>query len=391
MPIGDDVDRIPLESLLHPGTPEEARRNALLQAPYEPDAYEEGITGYAGQNQQRVWRIEERPAVRTRVGGRGYYKGGLARLPDGTLFAAPCRPVRGPGGPHDVSFRISVFRSDDGGETWNDTGAEGLMGKEPALLALPDGTLVLTAQYYEQAVWVPRMPVSRSTDGGRTFETTWLEANRDYPRNLIWDEAAGEIVMIRSKARKYWYETHEESSPHLEVARSADAGRTWRRETGLLPWDFTGYSELASLLLPDGRFLVAIRREPPGTKGEGFEDTLLTESTDGGRTFRMPWLASHTGEVHWHLLRLRDGRILATWSNYHLPYGIQAAVSTDGGRTFDLAHATMLALSSDYYVGWPVTVEFADGTLGTLYASTPFLSQKPDSTACEFVRWSLET
>ncbi len=389
MPRRRPVDRIPLDELFHPGTPQEAERNRLLQAPYDPDAYLEGITGYAGQNQQRVWRVQERPAVRTRVGERGNYKGGLALLPDGALVAAVCRPFRGPGGPYDVTFRILVYRSEDGGLTWRDTGAQGLVGKEPALLATPDGALVLTAQHFEKDAAVQRLPVSRSADGGRTFETSWLPGNRDYPRNLLWDDAAGEVVMIRSKARKYVYETHAESSPHLEVARSADLGRTWRAETGRMPWDFTGFAELASLRFPDGRLLAAIRREPEGTKGEGFEDTVLTESTDGGRTFGTPWRASRTGEVHWSFLRLRDGRVLATWTNYHLPFGVQAAVSRDGGRTYDLARSVLLAQSADLYVGWPTTVEFPDGTLGTLYASTPFLAQKPDSTACEFVRWSL--
>ena len=39
--------------------------------------------------------------------------------------------------------------------------------------------------------------------------------------------------------------------------------------------------------------------------------------------------------MHAYLTELKDGRILATYSNYHLPFGVYAIVSRDGGRTWD--------------------------------------------------------
>ena len=385
------LDQVSEADLCWPGRDaSEQQRNRDWQQGFVPERYLEGITGFAGQNLQRICRLDWQPAIRVRIGPAGNYKAGLALRPDGVLVAAVCRPIRGPGGPGDLKFWIFIYHSADQGLTWQDTGAEGLFGKEPSLTALADGALVLTAQYCEDAAAVPRMPVWRSADGGWSWDLSWLSGNRDYPRNLLLDRQTGELVMIRSLARKYWHEKHAEASPHLEIARSADQGRTWRTQAGRMPWDFTGFSELSSLQLPDGRLLAAIRREPPGTRGEGYEDTLLTESADGGRTFSQPWRVSRTGEVHWQMIRLLDGRLLATYTNYHLPYGICAVVSEDEGKTWHLDRPWLLACSSDIYVGWPVTVQLADQSLVTIYAATTYLQQPPDTTTCEVVRWQLQ-
>ena len=98
---------------------------------------------------------------------------------------------------------------------------------------------------------------------------------------------------------------------------------------------------------------------------------------------------SHTAEVHTYLTELVDGRILATYSNYHLPFGVYAIVSNDGGRTWDRDHPIQLALSALNQVGWPVTLQLADGSLLTGYALTAYLKQPPDMFVTETVRWRL--
>ena len=39
----------------------------------------------------------------------------------------------------------------------------------------------------------------------------------------------------------------------------------------------------------DYRQLAALRRQIPGTTGEGFEDTVITESIDDGQSWTEPW------------------------------------------------------------------------------------------------------
>lgn len=109
--------------------------------------------------------------------------------------------------------------------------------------------------------------------------------------------------------------------------------------------------------LPDGKLLVAVCRPPKFP-------IIVYQSRD-------------------------DGRILATYSNYHLPFGVYAVVSQDQGKTWDLDHPSQLALSASNYVGWPVTLQLSDGSLLTSYAVTAYLHQPPAIYVCEVVRWRL--
>ena len=208
----------------------------------------------------------------------------------------------------------------------------------------------------------------------------------DCPRNLI-VEPDGTLLMVRA-LRNGWI--HKDSgNPDFQLGRSRDHGRTWSFSVGAVAWDCTEFGEISAIRLRDGRFLAAVRRQLPGTVGEGFEDTVITESTDEGKHWRKPVQMTANAEVHAYLTELMDGRLLATYANYHLPLGVFAVISVDGGRTWDLDHPVQLALSADVYLGWPVTLELPDGSLITSYASTSHYKETPDQHCCEIVRWSL--
>ena len=98
---------------------------------------------------------------------------------------------------------------------------------------------------------------------------------------------------------------------------------------------------------------------------------------------------SRTAEVHTYLTELQNGRLLATYLNYHLSFGVYAIVSSDGGRAWDHDHPAQLALSSLNQVGWPVTVQLDDARLLTGYALTAYLKRPPDMFVTETVRWRL--
>ena len=362
------------------------QRNASLLADYDYTAYPTYITGYTGQDLQRVGLGDWRPAVRTRVGPRGNYKAGIARSGDGTLFVAVCRDNNAED-PAKKCFVISVYRSTDDGLTWNEIAETPLFGKEPSLSALPDGSLVMTAEmgYYGPGADLRKHPVYRSDDGGVTWESFTIEG-RDYVRNLIVEED-GTLTMIR--ALKSDWSGKGDGSPNIEVARSSDGGRSWTADEGVVDWDYSGFGEVSSVRLEDGRLLSALRRQIPGTLGEGFEDTVITESTDDGKTWAKPWQLLPCAEVHAFLNVLDDGRLLASYSNYHLPYGAFAVQSSDAGRTWDLDHPVQLSLSAGIWVGWPATLQMPDGSLMTAYASTTYLEQPPDRFTCEVVRWHL--
>ena len=362
-------------------------RNVFPKDDFDYAKYPSNITGYNGQNLQRVGFVTWQPAHRTRVGPRGAYKAGLAQLPDGRLVLAVCR--RHPEYDEEADKRywqILMFASDDQGGTWTEIGRTPLVGKEPALAALPDGALVLTAQNmdYRKSAADRRMNAYRSIDGGRTWREMAIdegESRYPYPRNIIVDKD-GSLLYLRARG------------DDIETCRSADAGDTWTFTPGKVNWEakdiaHTLFAEVGVLRMRDGRLLATLRREIPKTSGEGFEDTFLTRSTDDGQTWSRPWRASGTAEVHGYLTELADGRLLLSYASYHLPYGAAAVTSGDGGKTWNRERPLQLAVSATCYAGWPFTLELADGSLITSYATTIYTKKDPPTTACEVVRWRL--
>jgi len=183
-------------------------------------------------------------------------------------------------------------------------------------------------------------------------------------------------------------------SGDLELLRSANGGQSWTRSEGRVDWDNSSFGEVASVRLGDGRLLAALRGHPQNLAHEGRQVTFLTESSDDGKTWCRPWVITNTAEVQVQLLLLRSGRLLATYTNYHLPYGACAIVSEDDGRTWSCGAPIQLAISADCFTGWATTVELADGDLVTSYMITAYQQQPPEQTGigrsvCEVVRWRL--
>jgi len=342
--------------------------------------YPAGITGYNGQDLQQIRTVGFRPAVRRRVGPRGNYKPGLARLADGRLLLVTCRHLGS--APPAPNFEVYAYRSADNAESWTELGAIGIPGKEPTLAVTPDGTAVLIAQNADFRGSTYRRPfVARSTDAGETWEVGQLASGSHYPRSLI---VARDGALLFARPH---------SVGELQLNRSTDAGRTWSQIVGRIDWAHDQpqhYDETTLLQLPDGTLLAALRHQIPGTRGEGFEDTLLTRSTDNGASWSEPARISGFAEVHFYLTRLRDGRLLACYSNYHLPFGVCAMLSRDGGRTWDRDRILQLSLSADLWVGWPSTIQLPDGQLVTAYANTTYVHEPAHTrTTCETVRWTV--
>lgn len=368
-------------------TPADQQRNAALLAGYDYSKYPSAITGYTGQDRQRIVFPRFARAVRTRVGKRGNYKAAVVQMKDGRLVLAACRDNYEKD-PAKRRFSILVYESKDTGLHWKQINKTPLFGKEPSLTVLPDGWLLLTAQKTYRGPGSRAgvaINLARSPDGGTTWQTNDLDGT-DYPRNVI-VETDGSLLLIR--ALKSDWSGKNQGSPHLQLCRSTDHGQTWSFATGKIDWKYSAFGEVSAIRLKNGRMLAALRRQIPETHGEGFEDTAITESGDGGLTWSKPRLMVNTAEVHVFLTELADGRILATYSDYHLPYGVSAIVSTDGGRSWDREHPARLVLSADLYVGWPVTIQLADRSLLTAYAITAYLEQPPQKTVTEVVRWKL--
>jgi hypothetical protein len=214
----------------------------------------------------------------------------------------------------------------------------------------------------------------RSTDGGKTWSppVNSLVNSPHGPMQL----ADGRLLYV---GKTLWSATPEK----IGASESTDDGRTWRwlSEIPTRPGDSVDeYHELHAVETADGGIVAAIRNHNAASRDE----TLLTESADGGRTWSVPRSSGVWGYPA-HLLRLRDDRLLMSVGHRRAPLGNQVAVSGDHGRTW----STPVVVSGDGAggdLGYPSTVELGDGALLTVWYEQ--LAGQPKA-VLRLARWRL--
>ncbi len=196
--------------------------------------------------------------------------------------------------------------------------------------------------------------VIRSTDGGMSWSPIIATiVNSPHGPTQLKD---GRLLYV---GKELWTKEHR-----IGAAESKDDGLTWTwmSEISGRPGDDVarGYHELHAIETDDGRIVAQIRHE--GKVDPNW--TLQTESADGGKTWTIP--RPITFGIPSQLLKLRDGRLLMTYGHRRKPFGNQARMSTDQGRTW----SEPMIISGDGAagdLGYPSTVELADGTLLTVW------------------------
>ncbi len=375
-------------------------RALKLKWDHDPLVYHDcGLTGYTGTDPDKVMAVSMMPAKRIQIGPRGLYKGALAELPNGDLVVCPCDGLT-------PSWPIRIYKSSDGGFTWSPIEHTPLFGKEPGLTCLANGNLLLTMEHKDASV-------ACSSDGGHTWKVTHM---RDMLPDL---PNSGGITTVRTPLQfsdgrttlvRCWahYEgLYDAPRSRVFLFHSYDFGMTWSEIEEIPTWDdsFGMFCEADFLQLPNGTILSTSRFEfdhpisgaqPPWPPNSVPNDhaaghMVLIESSDGGTTWVGPRDFLNYSEVQGQLTLLKDGRILCSYTNYHLPFGACAVVSNDLGKTWDFEHPYQLAISNSVCTGWATTRQLSDGHLLTVYASEPYHLEPMESGRYVFqcVHWNV--
>ncbi len=302
--------------------------------------------------------------------------------------------------------RVELIRSVDGGETWS--WPEVLMDsviddRDAGVLVTPRGAILVTtftslayepllektgdwtAEKRERWQSVNRRATAaqrkamlgtwllRSADGGMT----WSAPGR-VPVNSPHGPIGGLAGRLLYPGKQLW-----EPGNKNGVAESSDDGKTWRWLSAIPTRpgdDAVDYHELHGVTAADGRVIVQIRNHNQANERE----TLQCESSDGGKSWTMPHSIGVWG-LPSHLLRLRDGRLVMSYGYRRKPFGNQARVSSDHGRTWS-EPMTISADGASGDLGYPSTVETANGQLLTMWYEKP-----RDSTLAllRLARWTL--
>jgi len=196
--------------------------------------------------------------------------------------------------------------------------------------------------------------IIRSTDGGETWSAR-IPTIVNSPHGPI-QLKDGRLFYA---GKQLW--TDEKK---IGVTVSDDDGLTWKWLSDIPTRagdDATkSYHELHAAEADDGTIIAQIRNHNQANSGW----TLQTESKDGGKTWTEPRPICFG--LPSHLLKLRDGRLLMSYSHRRAPFGNQARVSSDHGKTWSEA----ITISADGIggdLGYPSTVELTDGTLLTVW------------------------
>ncbi|MGV3664219.1 MAG: sialidase family protein [Prosthecobacter sp.] len=342
-----------------------------------------------------------------------YYNGWptLARKQDGTLMVA----VSGGRHGHVCPFgRVEWMTSRDDGATWTfprtilDTDMD---DRDAGVLETPKGTLLVTT-FTSTAYLIQLDLLKAGKPSNFVNETTlpaWLAAHarltdeqrkaqlgewvvRSTDGGLSWSPPIRTLVnsphgptalsdgRLLYVGKELWSE-----KKRIGVSESTDDGLTWRwlAEIPARPSDNVteDYHELHAVQASSGRIIAHIRHHgKPNTK-----ETLQTESDDGGKTWNEPHSIGVWGYPS-HLLKLRDGSLLMSYGHRRKPIGNQARISRDNGQTWS-APLIISGEADSGDLGYPSTVELADGSLVTVW-----YEKMKDSTNAVLrqARWTLE-
>lgn len=281
----------------------------------------------------------------------GIYSWGIAPVPTGVALGKihTGKKVVGPTKPFIGIFEgMWTRRSTDGGKSWTPRRPVDVAGLPPfggraPVVELEDGTLLMQVNDLSRGVGRPR-------DWARVF-----------------------------------------------CLRSTDQGATWGEPAQVAEGsDLTVHFLEPSLVrLRSGRLISMLRTRGEGSgadervKDEGgdigtiyghYGHIFQCVSDDDGRTWSEPAQTPMWGFPA-HILELSDGRLLCSYGYRRVPYGVRATISYDGGKTWDIANEIVVrddGGTSD--LGYPVSIELADGRVLMAYYFNQEQPDEPEST-----------
>ncbi len=325
--------------------------------------------------------------------------------------------------------RVLLFTSQDEGRTWS-SGQPLTHGplddRDAGIAELPDGALVVTwftsmawARALDEAALFPAERAEWAALLGQTRQGRWRELRSQLPDALCntalgcwairsgdggqsWSAPVampvgnphgpvvlgnGKLVMAGSIKAHEPLRAGRNGSPFgvgIAAAESSDGGRSWR-QLGLVPvaegYEAAHYHEPHLVETAGGNLLMLLRNHAPHSHGE----LLQSISADGGQSWSPPRPIGHWGYPA-HLLRLRDGRLLATYSHRREPRGIRVITSEDEGGSWSGPLVIHAGGGVDF--GYPSTVELAGGEYLTLWYDRETSSPGTAPALLKLKRWS---
>jgi len=286
---------------------------------------------------------------------------------------------------------VQMIRSRDYGLTWCPAATvfdTGIDDRDSGILVTARGTVLVswfTGPY--GGPWQGHWSI-RSTDNGHTWASPQRTSVTTPHGPIQLDD--GRLLFIGQRPHCSHVSpgcenlVPSESPYQVSVEESRDDGQSWHP---LSDFPIPPHEQMLSydephLIERDDGMLIALFRD---FNGDHF--MRQSESVDGGATWAPPRSTPICGFPP-HLLRLNDRRIIVSYAKRWPPYGIYACASSDGGATWDLDHEIRLSEAFDGDLGYPASVQLADGSIWTVYYQVDQLREKPSIMG---THWRLDT
>jgi len=224
----------------------------------------------------------------------------------------------------NISVGDGVYKSTDAGKTWKHIGLRqaGLIGR--VHVHPQDSDLVYVAALGHIFGPNDERGVFRSKDGGNTWDKVLFVSDKTGVVDLSMDPSNPRNLFASawSAERKPW--TLMSGGENDGVYRSTDAGDSWKKVAGGLPEGVVGRSSVAVSPANPNRVFVLLEAE--GEKGGVYR------SDDGGETFRRVNGDANLRQRPWYYIH-----IYADPADENTVYGLNVGFfkSVDGGKTFD--------------------------------------------------------
>ena len=302
----------------------------------------------------------------------------LTKLPNGELSAAIYNhPSHGYGDNSDVELWISR----DDGINWSFCSKVSNHPDEPEGIRMnhavglnADGHLVALVSGYHKGQKLPMLKLQRciSKDFGRTWDREVLDIDV-VPHGDIFKLPDGRLV-----CPVYHKLSENPKRRRASVIFSKDGGDTWAEERVIAD----DVNEAHLIRRPDGSWLAvgrtSCRDRMDGALPHGSGEIFL-RSNDEGKTWSDPKLVSPQGQENAHLLELKDGRLLCSFTS-RIPglFGVVQRMSSDGGDTWSMPVVLISCPARDWHktdCGYPSSVQLDDDSIVTAYYFGP---KKPE-------------
>jgi photosystem II stability/assembly factor-like uncharacterized protein len=167
---------------------------------------------------------------------------------------------------NNVIYGDGVYKSEDGGKSWKNMGLKESQHIGGIVINPNNPDIVTVAAYGPQRNSGGERGIFRTTDGGETWENVLFISEHTGCWQIHMDPGNPDIIYTAAHQRQRRLNTGVYGGPESGIYRSTDGGMTWERMNSGLPKDAVGRIGLAiSPVNPDIVFAVIEAKENGGT------------------------------------------------------------------------------------------------------------------------------